>query len=127
MDCSFTPICIYTKGLQTLTTLNFQVRGPSAEFQEHVQADAAAEEVAGGGGLDDRHLRLHRQDRRAGTEAQEAHLHRGLHQGRPRAALQQGMQDDIKFIRQLQVGPSACRIAFVDSKIEVTLSCKFIL
>ena len=70
---------------------NFQVRGPSAEFQEHVQADAAAEEVAGGGGLDDRHLGLHRQDRRAGTEAQEAHLHRGLHQGRPRAALQQGM------------------------------------
>ena len=65
----------------------FQVRGSAAEFQEHVQADAAAEEVAGGGGLHHRHLGLHRQDRRAGEEAQEADLHRGLDKGGARAAL----------------------------------------
>ena len=65
----------------------FQVRSAAAQFQEHVQADAAAEEVAGGGGLDDGDLRLHRQDRRAGEEAEEADLHRGIDKGGAGAAL----------------------------------------
>ena len=65
------------------------VRGPAAQFQEHVQADAAAQEVAGGGGLDDRHLGVDRQDRGSGPEAEEADEHRGLDQGRTGAALQQ--------------------------------------
>ena len=102
---TFVRLAIYFIPAFTILTMDlklssaFQVRSAAAQFQEHVQADAAAEEVAGGGGLDNRHLGLHRQDRRAGAEAQEAHLHRGLHQGRPRAALQQGMQDDdIKLI-----------------------------
>lgn len=38
---------------------NLPLRGPAAELQEHVQADAATQEVAGGGRLDDRHLGLH--------------------------------------------------------------------
>ena len=66
---------------------HLQVRGPPVELQEHVQADAAAEEVAGGGGLDHGHLGLHRQDRRAGQEAEEADLHRGIDKGGAGAAL----------------------------------------
>ena len=60
---------------------SFQVRSSATKFQEHVQTDAAAEEVAGGGRLHHGHLGLHRQDRRAGKEAEKANLHRGLDQG----------------------------------------------
>ncbi len=42
-----------------------------------MQADAAAEEVAGGGRLDDRHVGVDRQDRGAGPETEEANEHRG--------------------------------------------------
>ena len=64
-----------------------QVRSSAAQFQEHVQADAAAEEVAGGGRFHHGHLGLHRQDRRAGEEAEEADLHWGLDKGSVGTAL----------------------------------------
>jgi len=54
-----------------------------------VQVDAAAQEVAGGGGLDDGDLGVDRQDRCTGPETKEADQHRGLDQGRVGAALQQ--------------------------------------
>jgi len=49
------------------------VRGAAAVVQEHVQAQAAAAKVAGGGGLDDGLADQHRQDRGAGPQAQETH------------------------------------------------------
>ncbi len=71
---------------------DLQVRGPPAELQEHVQADATPQEVAGGGRLYHRDLGQHRQDRRTGPEAEEANLNRGQHQGSTGAALQQEPQ-----------------------------------
>lgn len=68
------------------------VRGAAAVVQEHVQAQAAAAKVAGGGRLDDGLADQHRQDRGAGSQAQEAHQHRGVRQGGPGAALPQAAQ-----------------------------------
>ena len=59
-----------------------QVRGSPAELQEHVQVEAAAAEVARGGGLDDRLADQHRQDRRPGQETEEAYVDRGVGEGR---------------------------------------------
>ena len=64
------------------------LRGPPAQLQEHVQAEAAAAEVAGRGGQHHRHLRQHRQDCRPGPEAQEADEHRSLNQRSFRTAFQ---------------------------------------
>lgn len=57
-----------------------------------MQVDAPAEEVAGGGGLDDGDLGVDRQDRSAGQEAEEANEHRGVNQRSFRATLQQESQ-----------------------------------
>ena len=90
---SFVRLAIYFIPAFTILTMDlklssaFQVRSAAAQFQEHVQADATAEEVAGGGGLHHGHLGLHRQDRRAGQEAEEADLHRGIDKGGAGAAL----------------------------------------
>ena len=68
------------------------LRGTPAQLQEHVQVDAAAQEVAGGGRLHDGDFRVHRQDRGPGPEAEEEDQHRGHDQGCPGAALQQESQ-----------------------------------
>ena len=54
-----------------------------------MQAEAVVTKVAGGGGQHDGDEREHRQNSRAGEEAEKEDEHRGVDQGRPRAALQQ--------------------------------------
>ncbi|CAL8288403.1 unnamed protein product, partial [Merluccius merluccius] len=57
------------------------VRGPAAELQEHVQAETAAEQVAGGDGLEHGQPHQPGQDRGAGAQTEEADLDRSRGEG----------------------------------------------
>jgi hypothetical protein len=87
-----------------------------------VQAEAAPPEVARGGGLYDGLADLHRQDRRPGPEEEKAHQHRGVSEGRPRAALPQAAQalgpGDILAGRQLAARKGGCASVVLQSAAE---------
>ncbi|GIY92614.1 hypothetical protein CEXT_691281 [Caerostris extrusa] len=78
--------------LATLVISALLIRSPAAELQEHVQAEAPAGQVAGGGGQHHGLPDLHRQDRRPGTQAKEEDQHRGVCERGPREPLPQAAQ-----------------------------------
>ena len=63
------------------------VWGAPVELQKHVQTEAVAGQMAGGGGQRHRLAQLHRQNLPAGPETEKAHQHRGDGQGVAGAAL----------------------------------------